>query len=419
VVIDGTIIYVQDRGSVVRDLAFSLESDGYRGNDLTTFSSHLFRGYTITDTAFQGNPNSIAWFVRSDGQLMALTYIREHQIAGWSRHDTGGGTYENVCVVPEGDEDALYVVVKRTINGIVRRYVERLQTRFLSAAIIKDFIGMDCSRSYDGRNTGSTTMTPTGAGWTPDDTLTMTASAGYFVATDVGNAIVINGLDAAGDAISVEFVITVFTNTTTVSVKPDQTVPVGMRAVATTNWGKAVDELAGLWPLEAKAVSVFADGDVIGSPNNPEVEQTFTVTNGAISFGTAVDPERYQVIHVGLPITADIGTLSVDSTQDGRIMTERKLATGMGLFVEKTRGLYIGQDEPDGEGDDGAIEGLYPPKIRDNEHYDESTDLLTGVIEISIEGMWSEGGRCFIRQVDPVPATLLSFNLRGVLLERG
>ena len=119
--IGGNVLFVQARGSIVRDLSFQEAVRGYRGQDLTIFSSHLFDEYTLDDWAFQQIPHSVVWAVRSDGTLLGLTYVREHEMWAWHRHDFEGGTVEKVCVVPEGNEDILYVIVNRTINGRTTR----------------------------------------------------------------------------------------------------------------------------------------------------------------------------------------------------------------------------------------------------------------------------------------------------------
>jgi hypothetical protein len=95
--------------------------------------SHLFDGYSLVDWAYQETPNSIVWAVRSDGVLLGLTYLREHEVWGWHHHDTDG-VVENVCVVPEGIEDRLYLVVRRTINGVTKRFIERMHSRAITAA---------------------------------------------------------------------------------------------------------------------------------------------------------------------------------------------------------------------------------------------------------------------------------------------
>jgi hypothetical protein len=113
IVVVDTALYVQGRGNQVRDLRRSIEQ-GFDSSDLTLFASHLVEGYTIVDWDVRSrSPHSVIWAVRDDGVLLGLTYLREQDIWGWHRHDTDGAV-ENVCVVPEGTEDAVYLVVKRT-----------------------------------------------------------------------------------------------------------------------------------------------------------------------------------------------------------------------------------------------------------------------------------------------------------------
>lgn len=116
-IVGGNALYIQGRGSVIRDLAFDFQVESYRGNDLTIFAAHLFENNTLRDWAYQQIPHSIVWAARSDGILLGLTYVREHQVWGWHHHDFGGNV-EQTCVIPEGEEDSLYIVVKRTIPGL-------------------------------------------------------------------------------------------------------------------------------------------------------------------------------------------------------------------------------------------------------------------------------------------------------------
>lgn len=150
VVVGNAIIYLQARGSILRDLRFEQEVEGLAGRDLTMFAAHLVDGYTIARMDYQQTPHSIVWAVRSDGTLLGLTYIREQEIWGWHRHDTGaGGVFEDVCVVPEPIEDAVYVIVRRTINAATVRYIERLASRNIKTFNTDAFF-VDAGLSYSG-----------------------------------------------------------------------------------------------------------------------------------------------------------------------------------------------------------------------------------------------------------------------------
>jgi hypothetical protein len=396
-VIGGNALYVQARGSVVRDLAFENEAQGYRGNDLTVFSAHMFDGYTLTDWTFQQIPHSVVWCVRDDGTLLGLTYVREHEMWGWHRHDTDG-TFENVCSIPEGDEDALYVVIKRTIGGATKRYVERFTQRRVDD--IEDSIFMDSSLSYDGRHDGATTMTLSeysAGGWLYTSTLELTASASTFASTDVGNQIHLTGTDGT----KIRFTIDTYVSATVVRGRPNKTVPAGMQATPIATWAMAVDQVTGLWHLEGQAVSVFGDGFVVACPNNDSYTAV-TVTNGAITLD-----DCYAVIHIGLPYLSDIQTLDLDTSDGESIADKKKIVTKVTTFVEKSRGLWAGPKPPTDD-DDDPKEFLVEYKLRNDEDYDSPPDLTTDTISVNIKPEWNSNGRVFLRQIDPLPLSVLA-----------
>lgn len=411
VLINNNALYVQARGNIIRDLAFDFQVDGYRGNDLTIFASHLFEGYTIVDWAYQQSPNSIVWAVRSDGVLLGLTYLREQDIWAWHRHDTDGGIIESVATVPEGEEDALYLLVKRTINGSTKRYIERMNTRNIED--IEDAIFMDCAKTIDGRHTGVVTMTLSGGTtWAYDETITITASSGTFTSADVGKAIHLVGADGT----KIRFTLTAYTSSTVMSGRPHKTVPVGMRSTAIGNgsgsWALAISAVTGLWHLEGQTVSVFADGFVLGSPNN-EAYTVYTVTNGQITLD-----RPYAVIHVGLPITADLETLDLDTVQGETMVDKKKLITKFTAWLEKTRTFFSGPKPPEDD-DDDPLQGLYETKLRNDESQDDPVELFTGTKTDLIRAEWNNNGRVFLRQVDPAPVSVLAIAPSGMIPFRG
>lgn len=401
IAIDGAAIYQQARGSILRDLSYNFETDGYVGNDLTIFSSHLFDKYTLVDWAYQQIPHSILWVVRSDGTLLGMTFVRSQQVIAWHQHDLGG-VVENVAVVPEGNEDTLYVTVKRTINSKTVRYVEKLSSRQISDIVDNKF--MDSNLSYDGRNTTSShTMTLSGGStWEYTETLTLTSSTGYFTSADVGNQIHLYG--ASGDII--RFDIDAFSSTTVVTGKPHKTVPAELRTTATATWTRAVDEIQGLWHLEGEDVSVFADGFVTASPNNASYT-TVTVSSGAVTLD-----KPYGVIHIGLPYLSDVETLDIDTPSGETLSDKKKIVGEVNMFVEETRGVWVGPKPPSNDTTD-PLEDLRELKIRDTEDYDSPVSLTTDNVAVNIKTEWNSNGRVFIRQVDPIPMTVLSINPAG------
>lgn len=141
-----SILFVQESGSRMREMKYKWETNGYQVSDISIMAPHLFDDYTIVDLAYAKTPNKMIWCVRSDGKLLGLSYLPEHDVLGWHLHDTDG-EFESVAAVTEGSAHVLYAVIKRTINGRTVRYVERLHTRkFADAA---DAFFVDSGLTYD------------------------------------------------------------------------------------------------------------------------------------------------------------------------------------------------------------------------------------------------------------------------------
>lgn len=115
VTVGSRIVFAQQQGNIIRDLAYSYEADKYTGDDLNLLCSHLFDGHKVVAMTYQQTPDSIIWFVRDDGLLLGLTYIKEQDIYAWHKHNIQNARFVNVCCIPGGECDELYAVIER--NG--------------------------------------------------------------------------------------------------------------------------------------------------------------------------------------------------------------------------------------------------------------------------------------------------------------
>lgn len=86
IVIGDSVLFLDREGKKARDLMYSLEKDGYTGNDLSILANHLFKDNYVKAWAYQQTPDSIIWCILDDGKLVGLTYFREHEVWGWHRH---------------------------------------------------------------------------------------------------------------------------------------------------------------------------------------------------------------------------------------------------------------------------------------------------------------------------------------------
>ncbi len=408
VAIENYAVYVQKgKSAILRTLGFEFQIEGYRGDDLTINASHLVDSYQIVSMDFQNSPHPILWVAREDGTLLGLTFLPSQNIIAWHRHDFTNGKVE--CVLRSGDD--IGFVIRRMIDGVLVRCIESFSSReYLD---VKHAVFMDSSRSYDGRNPDqSKTMTISGGtSWDDEDEMTITSSVDMFSAEDEGQGLHITGPDGT----LLRFTINTQTDATHVNATPNKTVPVGMRNVGLGNWAKALNYMFAIGHLEGQQVSVFADGFVLHSPNNPEYPVA-TVDGGEVDIGPG--DQHYAVIHVGLPIVADIETLNIDDPGGESMLDKAKMPTKVSIWVEGTRGIWAGAVPPDDESED-AVEGLTTrlneAKIRYEEGYDEPNRLQSRVIDIQIQGQWTNHGRVFIRQVDPLPMSILAIAPGGYI----
>jgi len=200
VIINNALVYCSARGGHVRELGYNWQASGFITNDMSIRSAHLFDNYEISDMAFAKAPLQMIWFVSTSGMLLGLTYTPEQQVGAWHKHDTDG-VFESVTVVAEGNEDRLYAVIRRTIGGVTKRYVERMASRHFDS--IEDAFFVDSGATYDGTNTSATTVTVV-----------------------------------------------------------DVTLPAALRNTATALYSFARNTISGLTWLEGKTVSILADGAV-------------------------------------------------------------------------------------------------------------------------------------------------------------
>lgn len=117
------IVFIQRGGKVMRAIRRA-EFDGFSAPDVSVFSEHLLR-QGITSMSFEQTPESVMWCATGDGKLVAVTYNPEQQTIAFCSGDVGGFV-EWVATVPAGEQDATYLLVRRTIDGATKRYIEKI-----------------------------------------------------------------------------------------------------------------------------------------------------------------------------------------------------------------------------------------------------------------------------------------------------
>lgn len=147
------VLYVQSKGTGVRDLAFNFYFSVFTGTDISILSSHLFYGFEILEWAWAESPFYIVWAVRDDGVMLSLTYLKEQEFIGWAHHTTQGN-FVSVASATEATNtipnvDAVYVCVERVVNGNTVKYIERLAERIFPNIDVMGWC-VDAGISYSG-----------------------------------------------------------------------------------------------------------------------------------------------------------------------------------------------------------------------------------------------------------------------------
>ena len=149
-------LFLQRAKRKLRELAYNFDVDGYVAPDLTILAEHISEG-GFKQLSYQQEPNQIIWCVRNDGQLIGLTYQREQEVVAWHRHIFGGSfssgnaVCESVATIPtDNSEYQTWVIVKRTINGATKRYIEYMHNYDFDETDDTSFNFLDSQLSYDG-----------------------------------------------------------------------------------------------------------------------------------------------------------------------------------------------------------------------------------------------------------------------------
>ena len=97
------------------------------------------------------------WAVCDNGDLIAMSYEREHDLLAWHKHPLGGDALaESVCVIPSptGDRDQVWIIAKLTVNGQTKRYWAYLEDHWdPETDDPEDQFYVDFGLTYDGAAT--------------------------------------------------------------------------------------------------------------------------------------------------------------------------------------------------------------------------------------------------------------------------
>ncbi len=361
-------VFVQQSGARVYELSFSPQEMDYDDRDLTRLNLDIGRtGFTDIDKATQ--PDKMLFLPRGDGQCAALLYDVKDEVEAWWRLQTLG-VIENVAVLPQnGIEDLVYFVVRRTINGVTRRFIERLAPRAncVGGAVNQQ---LDCHVVYQGAPTTSITLSQL------PNTLVSVWADGAPIGAGVTNGAGV--LSPLPDGLSHSSIVAGLAGTvvTATAASPTATLTVGAQYNG--------------YPAE-----VFAD---IGATGEPVHVGSIVVQGGALTLPNG---------QTALTITACLGYVApfmsaklAYAAQLGSALTQKKRISHLGLVLYDTyyQGVQAGQrlDALDGLPLVEASETVPPGTVWSQ--YDEPM--------IELAGEWNTDARLCLLAQAPAPCTV-------------
>ena len=130
--IGNSVLFIDRMARSVLEYQYQLANDGFSAQDRTILSNHLTASARIVSWCYQKGPQSVVWCAMDDGTLIAMTYLPEHEIWAWSRHDLADGKVLDVVAAgasvdylgTDTNTSDVYLLVERGDDV----YLERMRT---------------------------------------------------------------------------------------------------------------------------------------------------------------------------------------------------------------------------------------------------------------------------------------------------
>lgn len=313
--VDKDGIFVQQSGRRVYELSwrsFNAEGLDYGAHDLTRFNLDIGKP-GFNDIAVARQPDTAIYFPRNDGMCAVLVYDVDDEVVAWWRIMTLG-TIENVCVLPSasGYEDFVYFVIKRTINGVTRRFIERLATRDnCTGGAINQL--MDSHVIYSGAPTA-------------------TISLAHLPNTSVqiwADGVALGAVTTNGSGVAT------LPNSITAS-----NIVAGLGGATQTYTGATTNVMTGLSAYEGLTCEVFADQQPSDKLSHAG---SFTVSGGSISL--PINWKSSNIVAFFGFVAPFMSAKLAYGAQMGSPLTQKKKLDHVGLILYDTHtsGIQIGQ----------------------------------------------------------------------------
>lgn len=374
VAVKNEILFIQGSNRKIRTFRYDFNIDGYTGEDLNFLAEHITEG-GLEELAYAQEPDTIVYAVTTNGDLLAGTYDRSKQVIGWTKFETDG-SYENVNTITSNEEDQVWCIVNRTIDGSTKRYIEL----FIDGNGTDDTDGFsDCylPLSNSIAISGITTANPA----------VITASNHGL---SNGDKVVIKDLvDPLASSLDASKTNMSSLNDCSFTIANVTTHTFELSGLNSTNYNpygssgnvwEKVSSISGLDHLEGKTVQIKIDGAT--HPNK-------TVSSGAITLDIAAG----EVV-IGLPYTTTIKTLNHQFDIGLGSMIGQRARWSRPLVRVYRSGSFL-------------VNGEYIPSRSAADAMDKKVPLFSGFLEYG-SLKWDNTSALTITATDPLPLQLLA-----------
>lgn len=391
-------VFQQYYGTKLFQMGYNFITDSFTVDELTKLATHILKP-SISQMAVHQTPETVLYMVRTDGQLVVMTFYKDEKVIAFSRIVSPGGsgtdTIESCAVIHGIYEDELWVIVNRTLNGVAVRCVEYFTPRDFLVGLptprvqAYPFSYADCALTFNGGApqpiTGATNTKPVVITYTG----TPPANGQYVRIKDVEGMTELNqnGL----------LVANLNTTNKTFEVMIDG---IGFGTYESGGTYMRVTKIvSGATHLIGELVDICADGAML-------TPQTVPAT-GILTFRN-----YYNIITVGLHYAMTIKPQYPEiNVATGTSAGVQKQIEKVSVRLYNTIGLKVGEDE------NALQEIIFDPNIYDADH-EWNDELFTGDKEIEFLGGVKTKADMVIVHDYPLPCCVLGIMTLLTVLDR-
>lgn len=371
--IGNRILFVQNKTGDILDMGYEYTADAFKADNLSRLVQDLFKNKNIVAWDYSTYPENLLFCVLDDGTLAIMTYVREHEIWGWTTASTKG-KFTDVACVSEIDQDAVYFQVERIIEGETQYFIERYEVSRSDS--IADMIFSDCAltsaKTQEGIVIGSSSSQ-----WS----ISFINGGTY----SVGQNVMIESEDSYWMGEITEVLGTIPKVIRVIPYRETAEFPEEFENNAVTV-SILHDEITGADHLEGETIWALADG---------KVYKDIVVVDGGFTL-----PSPAAHIHFGIPYSTQIKVLDIDA-DPLKAQFKEKTVHEVTLNVKNTRGVRVGVEHADYD-----LEELVSRNSETNMYLAPAP--LNGAITTATHISWGTSTEIVIESDNPLPMEILN-----------